>query len=313
MYFYYQVGQGISWDFFDINGNGGGIGGVGVIRVSGPVITPDGKYSITDYSKCHSSSDLFLRNDFYNYVNIYNGTPTSLVVNSAGNAYIQVVNGKQFYVGPICGTPYFYTSNFPIYQNNIVKNIGTNFTGYKVGATTSANGIWISNNMAKTWSQSSASSSINWNEIVMSDDGNFIAASSTGNKIYTSLDGGVTWQVTNSPTANWSSLSMSADGQIIIAIAQDTNTLINSIYMSTNYGNSWQQVNNGVNMPLNGWNTVFVTASGNKLYAHNENGQLWVLKSSGIQGGAFESVTLQYNGDNTWSITNMTGNNLRNY
>ena len=167
--------------------------------------------------------------------------------------------------------------------------------------------------MAKTWSQSSASTAINWNEIAISDDGNFMVASSTGNKIYTSLDGGLTWQVTSTPDANWSSLSMSSNGQVIVAIAQNTITLTNSIYMSKDYGNSWQQVNPGGGMPLNGWITVFVTASGNKIYADNENGQSWQLKSSGIQGGSFDSITLQYNGDNTWSITNMTGNNLRNY
>jgi hypothetical protein len=106
---------------------------------------------------------------------------------------------------------------------------------------------------------------------------------------------------------------MTSNGQVITAIAQNPNTLTNSIYMSKDYGNSWQQVNPGGSMPLNGWKTVFITASGNKIYADNENGQLWELKSSGIQGGSFDSITLQYNGDNTWSITNMTGNNLRNY
>lgn len=283
-------------------------------RSKAPVVTPDGKYFIIDYDLCFLTSDVAYLGNINNFViGTERGTGTSAAINSAGTSYIKVEYGKNFYVGPLCGLHY-YTSAFPINTPNVIKNIGTNFSGLKVGVTTSENGIWISNNMAKTWSQSSASTAINWNEIVMSDDGNFMVASSTGNKIYTSLDGGLTWQVTtSSPDANWSSLSMSSNGQVIVAIAQNTITLTNSIYMSKDYGNSWQQVNPGGSMPLNGWKTVFITASGNKIRALNQNGKLWELKSSGIQGGSFDSITLQYNGDNTWSITNMTGNNLRNY
>ena len=302
------MGQLAYWFF-----GSGGSGLFGTPR-NVPVITSDGKYFILNNEECRLTSDVAVSTtNQYIRVVIDNSTiGTSLAVNSAGTTYIRVGSGKKFFVGPLCG-PYSYTINFPLFTDNIIKNIGTNFSGLKVAVTTSADGIWISNNMAKTWSQSSASTAINWNEIVISDDGNFMVASSTGNKIYTSLDGGLTWQATSSPDANWSSLSMTSNGQVITAIAQNPNTLTNSIYMSKDYGNSWQQVNPGGSMPLNGWKTVFITASGNKIYADNENGQLWELKSSGIQGGSFDSITLQYNGDNTWSITNMTGNNLRNY
>jgi hypothetical protein len=112
-------------------------------------------------------------------------------------------------------------------------------------------------------------------------------------------------------------MSISSNGQIITAIAQVGGT--NSIYISSDYGATWSEVSPGGDMPINGWNTVFVTASGNKVYALNQNGQLWVLKTRGIQGGSFDSITLQYRGplfevdDAAWLITNMTGNTLRNY
>jgi len=122
-------------------------------------------------------------------------------------------------------------------------------------------------------------------------------------------------------------LSASADGRVIIAIAQDLFTPFKkSIYTSPDFGATWQQVNPGNGMPLNGWGTVFVTASGAKLIAVNENGQSWNFQANGIKGGAFDSVTLQFNKLDgvdcttdpslrlcTWSIVNMTGNGLKNY
>jgi hypothetical protein len=129
---------------------------------------------------------------------------------------------------------------------------------------------------AQTWTQRSAPIA-NWSGLAMSADGTKLVAVVGGGvsvgSIYTSTDSGVTWISNNAPKLDWIAVCSSADGLELaaneygrgtwtnsgtswtqtpcpvdsfypssIASSADGNTLIggaNSLYLSTNHGNTW--------------------------------------------------------------------------
>jgi hypothetical protein len=124
-----------------------------------------------------------------------------------------------------------------------------------------------------TWTQRTASGSPGWETIVSSDDGTKLAATSD-HYVYTSPDGGVTWE-THSPSGSWIGMATSSDG---MKLAAGLNGGL--IYTSTDGGQTWTaQSNSG----SHSWYGIASSADGIKLAACDYNtGYIYTSTDSGV-------------------------------
>jgi photosystem II stability/assembly factor-like uncharacterized protein len=124
-----------------------------------------------------------------------------------------------------------------------------------------------------TWTQRTASGSPGWETIVSSDDGNRLAATSD-HYVYTSADGGLTWE-THSPSGSWIGIASSSNG---LKLAAGLNGGL--IYTSTDGGQSWTpQSNSG----SHSWYGIASSADGMKLAACDYNsGYIYTSTDGGV-------------------------------
>ena len=106
-------------------------------------------------------------------------------------------------------------------------NLGTSGTWYLAtsanGLIVLASGLKISTDGGLNWSTKLSELGENWKGVAVSSDGSVMAAVTYGNqRIYTSIDGGVTWITKNDAieTGNLISVRLSADGAKIVVGAQ---------------------------------------------------------------------------------------------
>jgi len=129
--------------------------------------------------------------------------------------------------------------------NYVSSSNGTD--GYKLLAAIYRHGLYTSLDGGQNWNITSPSSAFipssalhpsNLNQIVTSADGSRLAAIAVGDSmggIFTSSDGGSTWQErTNAGISFFTSISSSADGEKLVAVANGGGILI-----STDGGESW--------------------------------------------------------------------------
>jgi hypothetical protein len=123
-----------------------------------------------------------------------------------------------------------------------------------------------------TWTQRTASGSPGWETIVSSDDGMKLAATSDSH-VYTSVDGGATWE-THSPSGGWIGMATSSDG---MKLAAGMNGGL--IYTSADGGLTWTPRPNAGN---HRWYGIGSSADGTKLAACDyNNGYIYTSTDSG--------------------------------
>jgi photosystem II stability/assembly factor-like uncharacterized protein len=105
----------------------------------------------------------------------------------------------------------------------------------------------------------------------MSADGDKCEFSSTGGRIYTSTDIGVSWMTNNAPNTNLIVIALSADGVKQVAAANN-----GGIYTSTDGGVTWATNN----VPTNSWSCVVSSADGSKSFAAVYGGGIWTLQTT---------------------------------
>lgn len=102
---------------------------------------------------------------------------------------------------------------------------------YVVAGTSGIYGIWLSQDFAITWTQSTAPI-FNWYAVASSYDGSTLTAVSPDTYIYVSRNFGSTWtSVTTAPSNGWYDVSSNGNGNYIVAL---TNS--GFIYLSSNKG-----------------------------------------------------------------------------
>src|SRR5262249_12814758 len=74
-----------------------------------------------------------------------------------------------------------------------------------------------------------------WSAIISSANGSNIVATSSGDVIYISTNGGLKWTRTSSPTNDWATLAGSSDGRKLVAAASP-----GAIYTSSDAGDTWK-------------------------------------------------------------------------
>jgi len=95
--------------------------------------------------------------------------------------------------------------------------------------------------------------------------------------IYTSMNGGITWDTNNStPSKQWTCVASSADGQVLVAGGQNT-----SLYVSTNSGALWTQSSSIIGQ----WLSVAASANGRVLLGGNHGTDLAISTNFGATWG----------------------------
>lgn len=147
--------------------------------------------------------------------------------------------------------------------DNFYLNDSTAGILYK--ATQFANVI-VSSNYGQTWSDvtTNITGNIAFNNVAVSQTGQYMSATSLNGRIYRSTNFGVSgsWAVSNSTIDNWGSIVISNTGQYQIAAGYDMGG-----FYSTDFGLNWTA--NG--MPNGNWSSLALSESTNTLYAVSKN------------------------------------------
>jgi hypothetical protein len=154
---------------------------------------------------------------------------------------------------------------------------------------------YTSTNSGSTWTSNSepqSGSTIgSWYTIASSVDGTKLVAATVSSSIWVSTNSGTTWFSNNVPTVSeWGPVAMSADGNTILAAAGGNSHPPGFIYVSTNWGASW----NPTSAPTNVWMSIASSADGAKLVA--------------VAGEPYTGVMyISTNSGTTWTQTSAPG------
>jgi photosystem II stability/assembly factor-like uncharacterized protein len=130
-----------------------------------------------------------------------------------------------------------------------------------------------------------------WTSVSISSDGSKMLAGVTNyGKLYSSGNGGVTWNEGNI-VQHWSSVSISSDGNKMIAAAH-----FGRIYLSVNGGADWSEIG-PVPYEAKDWQAVSISGDGNTMLAAVYDGRLYKSTDGGV----------------TWAETMPAGPNNRNW
>ena len=140
--------------------------------------------------------------------------------------------------------------------------------------------IYTSTNGGQNWNPTSAPINY-WFSVASSADGLRLIAAADGDPngntpgpIWLSTNGGLTWQTNSAPQTYWQTVASSTNGQVLVG-----NAYGDGIYISTNFGSSWNLASNA---PTSGnWLSLTISANGSKIYATDGNG-IYVSTNTGV-------------------------------
>jgi hypothetical protein len=138
----------------------------------------------------------------------------------------------------------------------------------------SSGSLFYSTNYGSSWVAGLASVNTNWASIAMSANGMNDVAVANPSGIYTSSNGGATWQLQLAGSAGWTGVASSANGSNLVAVASS-----GLVYTSSNAGGSWTARTAGSGgLDFTG---VASSADGTKLVAVTYNGGIFTSANSG--------------------------------
>ena len=142
-------------------------------------------------------------------------------------------------------------------------SVASSANGARLAAVNYArNTVAISTNLGATWLDTDAGLTMPTTAVCSSADGQRLAVVSSDGGIFTSADGGRSWNPSVVPAQPWVSVACSADGTRLVAVATYSYNA-GTIWTSTNSGASWVMAN----VPTNNWTAVASSADGCKLVA----------------------------------------------
>ena len=174
-------------------------------------------------------------------------------------------------------------------------------------------GMYRSYDFGVTWARMPLWPAVNrtWTSVALSSDGSKIVAVEEA-YLYISNDYGTTW-TTPEPYATrmYKAVASSADGSRLVAVVD-----AGAIYVSINSGITWVPWTDTTGGAVN-WSSVTMSADGQKIYVSNTS---YGAKSSpthaartttgtvgSISGGQYDTIDLQYIGNNTFMKMNHSG------
>ena len=182
-------------------------------------------------------------------------------------------------------------------------SVASSADGTKLAAVEQQSGdIWISKDSGATWvnkTKGTSAAGRAWSTIAMSDDGSKLVAvemgpveNATGGDIWTSADGGKTWNDQTTSTGSnasanglaWTPVASSADGSKLVA-AEATN---GDIWTSSDSGLIWADETQSGAAHGHGWRAIASSSDGTKLAAvvlhpllPGFGGDIWTSTDSG--------------------------------
>jgi photosystem II stability/assembly factor-like uncharacterized protein len=152
----------------------------------------------------------------------------------------------------------------------------------------SSGALFYSTNYGSSWAGGVVANN-NWSAIAMSASGQDAVAVANPGDVYTSTNGGATWQLqTGAPTSvGWTGVASSADGSRLVAVSSP-----GFIYISSNSGLSWTPQNVGGGAI--GWVGVASSADGTKLAAAVYGGGIYTTVNAGANWQQSKAPTANY-------------------
>jgi photosystem II stability/assembly factor-like uncharacterized protein len=156
------------------------------------------------------------------------------------------------------------------------------------------NGISLSHDSGKSWSQSSLDSKYHWQDVCSDDDGKNLVAAAPNAPLYQSVDSGNTWVPTSSPKKTWKTLVSDSTGQYVSAAASN-----DGIYSSFDYGKNWMQTSNlqtdwsEITSNENGQYQFAASQDSGIMYSH-DSGNSWLKGETEV--ASWQSITADSTG-----------------
>lgn len=173
--------------------------------------------------------------------------------------------------------------------------------------TPSGNGSYIftSADSGTTWTTRTSVGLHNWYSLAASADGTIIYASNLYEFIlYKSTDSGATWTTININN-QFDKMACSANGSTVAGLNGT------GLFISTNYGNTWNQVGQGI-LSLNGQGGVVISSdgtkiavSGHRIWTSTDTGATWTTRVNTFQ--TFSDITSSSDGTKLAVIMNLNG------
>jgi len=104
-----------------------------------------------------------------------------------------------------------------------------------------------------------------------------LAACTTNDAIYVSVDYGINWNSKSTPTKSWTSISMNETGTTIVACSSD-----GAIYKSVDTGESWNTITNPSESVNDNWSCIKISKTTNHLVLSENGGRLYTSSDLGI-------------------------------
>lgn len=158
--------------------------------------------------------------------------------------------------------------------NRYWRDITSSSDGIKLAAVVSQGKIYTSSDSGETWTERNSDRA--WQSISSSNDGTKLSAV-TNERIYTSINDGITWGAKESTlnwegNQNWQAITSSSDGTKLAAVAYGS-----QINTSTDSGQSWITRN-----PYKVWKSIVSSSDGTKLAAIEVVGHIYISTDSGV-------------------------------
>lgn len=136
--------------------------------------------------------------------------------------------------------------------------------------------LYVSTTTGASWTPMTSAGTQSWASVVVSPNGNLIAATVTGGDIWLSTTTGQSWTDVSSPGShNWNSIAASADGSVLLASYGGGS---GRLWMSTSTGATWTNLST----PGNGdWSNVTMTSDASFIAATISDGDMWVSTTTG--------------------------------
>lgn len=165
----------------------------------------------------------------------------------------------------------------------------------EIGGDTHAGEVFISEDGGDTWSKKSPEADVNWDDIVISGNGNVIMALDEGSSaIEISSDGGDTWaSVQVDDLQNIKSISIADDGDTILVGGENSNDPDTKLYRTDNRGLAWEDISpNADDLPY--FSKHDISADGNTI----------AIATNGWTGDGTDGVFTSTNGGQDWTQIN---------
>ena len=303
------------------------------------------------------NSRLFVSNDVSFGRNLF--VSDSVFIGVSGNLFKLDVNGTSNFRGAV--NPISLIDNSVLLSNAPNLDLSSNFgsswnpiftvpsetlsaiamsaTGQYQSATTGSSGtIYTSNNYGFTWTRNNNAAITGkfWITISVSSNGQYQSAGVYGGNIYVSTNYGITWgdrggvynsiiggTSTSLSTQYWISISMSSTGQYQAAVTNSgPPNFRGDIYNSSNYGNTWNLITNGLSSQNNApsgapgnqsYIGIAISSTGQYLAACINRNFIYVSNSYGIFwtqvttiGQPYTAISMSSSGQYITAVTSTT-------